>query len=475
MAGNVRRGWFLALALAALGPAVAAQEQKDDADGDWAAQLQAMQGEMQLLRADNERMQDEIDRLRVETSDNWLTETRADEIRTLVSDVLADADLRTNHLQNGLAAGWSEHFYLASPDGRFKLQLDGQIQTRFIWSYHDQRDRHRSGYEVTRSKLTLRGNVFGPDVSYLIRTDHTRNEPGLVTGLYFMQDVWIGFQLDNEWSLRAGQFKLPYNREELISSSRQMAVERSLVNENMNIGRSQGVELSFVDETAKFMLATSDGGSDNLGGFGNLLGTFPPYSNALDEDVEWAFTTRYELKAAGTWNQFTDFTSRPEEEFGLLFGLGGHFQQNESNNNPTGDRDEHRWVAGAFDVSAEWGGASAFFSIMHSYVDNGSFGQINITGVTLEGAFYMTPKVEVFARWEYGWWRFSNFDFSDLHAVTLGVNYYIDGHDLKWTTDIGFGVGKIDQNWEADIAGWRQDADSAEPQVVFRTQFQLLF
>ena len=42
--------------------------------------------------------------------DTWLTEQRADEIRGLVQDVLADADTRASLLQSGTSAGYDDGF-----------------------------------------------------------------------------------------------------------------------------------------------------------------------------------------------------------------------------------------------------------------------------------------------------------------------------------------------------------------------------
>ena len=54
-------------------------------------------------------------------------------------------------------------------------------------------------------------------------------------------------------------------------------------------------------------------------------------------------------------------------------------------------------------------------------------------------------------------------------------NYYFDGHDIKLSADIGVGIYAVESAWDSDLAGWRTDGNSAEPQVVIRTQFQLLF
>lgn len=440
-------------------------------------QLEKVMAEQRRLAEENMDLRREVEKLRAETGDNWLTERRSEEIRAMVADVLADADTRASLLQDGMMAGWNEHFFLADAAGQFKLQIEGQLQIRWIYSFHDAPDRHRHGFEVTRAQLALSGHVFNPNLTYYLRTDQTRNEPGLVTGLYFMKDAWMAYRLNNEWRIRAGQFKLPFNREELVSSARQLAVERSLVNESLNLGRSIGVELSYMGEFNKFSIAASNGGSDNIGGFGTVVGTYPPYQNWDTQDVEYALTARWETLIAGNWGQFADMTSPPGDEFGMLFGIAGHSQLGEFNGQPSFQRNETRWAAVTADLSIEWGGANLMLAGLYHYVDSGNFGHIGVPGFVVQGGVYMTPKLEFYGRWEYGWWDFANADFHDLNALTLGANYYLDGHDVKWTTDIGFGISPIDQNWDSSIAGWRQDprGQGAEPQIVFRTQFQLLF
>jgi len=132
--------------------------------------LQKMQQDMKQLRQENEGMRVEIDELRALNDKDWLTGQRAEEIRGLVADVLADADTRSNLSGDGMVAGWSEHFFLASPDGRFKLQLDGQMQFRYLFRRRENTiDRHRGGFENTRTKLTFRGHVFSRDWTYLVR------------------------------------------------------------------------------------------------------------------------------------------------------------------------------------------------------------------------------------------------------------------------------------------------------------------
>ena len=78
-----------------------------------------------------------IDQLEAKQNDNWLTEQRADEIRGLVQDVLADADTRASLLAQGMSAGYEDGFVLSSADANFLLRINGQLQTRWVYNSSD--------------------------------------------------------------------------------------------------------------------------------------------------------------------------------------------------------------------------------------------------------------------------------------------------------------------------------------------------
>jgi len=441
---------------------------------------------IQALEQDNAGLRQEVTKLRDESGDPWLTEQRAAEIRSLVTDVLADADSRSSLQASGLTAGWNDGFFLASPDGRFRLQVDGQSQIRYIINRRDRAsgtdltDRYRTGFENTRTRLTLRGHVFGPQFSYLVRGGFSREGGGTPVngevggGDFRLYDAWVRYQFDDMWSLRFGQFKLPFNREELVSSARQLAVERSLVNESMNIGRSQGIELTFQGDWLRWAFAFSDGGSDSLLGVNTIVGTQGANTPWSVRDTEYAFTTRVETLIAGQWRQFEQFTSPAGDPFGLLVGAAVHYQAGE-----WGTTDQERtWLNTTVDVSLALGGANVFGALTYTYADaRAAFGIFDIFGAVVQGGVYVAPKLELFGRLEYGHIdsRRNIVDPKDLWLVTSGVNYYFDGHDVKFTADVGFGINDVSQFWSSDIAGYRPDGNTTNPQIVIRTQFQLLF
>ena len=445
-----------------------------DTDPDVQNQLESMRQQLDAIRQENQAMKTEIDDLRAKTDSDWLTEARADEIRGLVADVLADADSRANLLQDGMMAGWSDHFFLADPYGRFKLELQGEMQIRFVYNYMDRvpffgdQDQHRNGFENSLTRLVFRGFVFSPDIEYLIRADFLRTN-----GFANLLDAWVRLHISDDWSVKIGQFKLPFNREELVSETEQLAVERSLVNEVSNLGRSQGVEFTHAHEASRFSIAYSDGA--------NRANT-----TALTFDTEYSFVARYEHMISGAWQQFSDFTSPPGDEFGMLFGIAGFAEETESTGQFSTTQTTTRRLAGTIDLSIEWGGANLFASVTQGYNDSPPQflqdpGIIHFTGIVVQGGIYVAPKWEIFARGEYGQFAGdggSTFDTSDLNLVTFGFNYYLEGHDLKWTTDFGITTEQIlgtTPGWASDIAGYRAMQPDSDVQTVFRTQFQLLF
>ena len=462
--------------------------------------IRRMADELRETREEVRTLRREVSDLRAMNGDEWLTEQRAAEIRSIVQDVLVDADTRQSLMQGLGTAGWDDGFFLASSDGRFLLELDALVQFRNIQNFQDvQSDEWRGGFEISRTELTMRGHIYNKDLTYLVRADVTRNEPGLVTGLWFLKDAWVRYHMNDDWSVRFGQFKLPFSREELVAPEYQLAVERSLINENTNLGRTQGVEITWATDHWRFSGAIGDGATDNFGGF-NLVepGGAPLNSAALVPDTEWAMTGRGEMKLAGTWEQFEDFTSRRGDPFGLLLGVGGHWQRGEHGIISPGVDAQETWWSVTADISAEFGGANLFAAGTYQYIEGGDLGntnrpqsEIEMYALMIQGGWFMTDNVEIFARLEWAQVitnirqisrqrrrrppRFRNVAFDSLTTLTAGVNWYIHGHDSKLTVDFGYTFGEVGAPFDSDLAGWRTDPDGSTGQMVLRTQYQLRF
>jgi hypothetical protein len=403
------------------------------------------------------------------SNQNWLTEQRADEIKGLVQDVLADADTRASLLQSGMTAGYDNGFILGSADGNWLLKTNFLMQQRFIWNYIDEGsdfgiDQNHYGFENTRSKFILSGHVVNPQWFYLVSIN-VGNSSSLSddeasgderTGV---GNAYLGYDYGGGWSIQMGSMKLPFLREELVDAQYQLAIERSVVNYNFTLGYSDALMLNYTGEAFRFNVAFSDGFQ-----MGSTPWTVGPTSHA-----EYAFTGRGEFKVSGNWDQFKDFTSPRGGETGILLGAAAHWEKSEFG---TGDP-EFEYVFLTGDVSMEFGGFNLFGSITWTDVDSESatVADSNPLGVVFQGGFYLAETWELYGRFE--WENYDVDDVDDLILLTIGVNKYFAGHNAVWTTDVGYAFNDVISN--NTITGWRTDAPDQDGQVVIRTQWQLLF
>lgn len=251
------------------------------------------------------------------------------------------------------------------------------------------------------------------------------------------------------------------------------------------------------------MFAYSNGGTDNLYGVLQAAGTDPTNSVYWTDSCDWAFTGRFEWKIAGRWDQFNSMTSPPGDEMAVLVGIAGHAQEGDpETGNQVNTNDANTWYGMTADITAMYGGATLFGSFYYHSTDSRSayvegannfgvptlfdIGGTHVYGFTVQGSYYVAPKWEVFGRYEYGMATINGIDEitdpqgtstldngNPFSVITLGVNWYIDGEDLKWTSDVGFALDAVDGVWWNPQAAWRASADSGE--VVFRTQLQMAF
>lgn len=405
------------------------------------------------LRAEVAALKAQVARLSAD--ENWLTEQRSEEIRGLVQDVLADADTRASLLQSGMTAGYDKGFFLASTDGNFKLNIAGTLQVRFDYNNReDSDDDNRWGFENRRTRLRFFGNVVDPTWKYFIQSDFG------TTGTLGLLDAYIKKDLENGWYALGGKFILPFSREILVSHAKPLLVERSIVHNYFSVGRAQGVMVGYKGEQFKFDAAFSDG----LGPMGGTT------AGALVYDTEYALTARAEFLAKGAWDQFKDFTSWEGEEFGFLLGGAVHWESDEYGTVAGPESETFRWT---IDGSLEFGGANLYAAVFGNHVSTDGAEDVDQYGFVVHGGVFLNEDWEIFGRYEYGDEDATGVD--DLNIISVGLNKYFSGHQIKWTTDLGYALDEVTSTFSSAGAGWQADTSGQDGQTVFRTQLQLLF
>ncbi|MFK7961764.1 MAG: hypothetical protein AB8G96_14715 [Phycisphaerales bacterium] len=386
------------------------------------------------------------------------SEARADEVRAIVAEVMADADARSSMLQSGGTAGWNNGFSLGSADGNYSLSVKGLQQFRYIHSLRDgSGDDSRGGFENQRTYLTFTGNVVDPTWIYKLQGGF--NTTG---GTFTLLDAYVAKVLDNGLILAAGQFKVPMLRESDIDEQGVQGTSRSLVTDEFDPRRTQGVALIYTSDDFKFTGGLTDGHAATGG-------QNQPWNNY---DVEYSLTGRAEWLLAGTFAQFADITSAPGADYGLMIGGAVHYQAGE---NGTTANEIDAFQA-TIDISAEWDRAN--FMAYYVYRDVKGLA-VDADAFVLQGGYYFQDDLEGYARFEYA---DNDVDADPLSIVTFGVNKYFAGNNAKFSADIGYALDSVTSFWGngalgvgGATSGWQTDAAGEDGQMVVRAQFQLAF
>jgi outer membrane murein-binding lipoprotein Lpp len=462
------------------------------------ASIDALRAELSELRAQNESLEARVDA----KDDAWLNETRTTEIRGIVQDVLADSQTRTSLQDSGAMAGYKagQGFFLSSQDGSFSMRISGQVQTRWVMSHVgddpalDGGNQYQWGFQVRRAKVRFQGNVIDKTWHYQVNGDFME---GGQAGTFNLQEAMITHDVNDNLSVTFGRYKVPFLREELVSSSNQLAVERSLVNEYFTADRAIGVDVMYKTDSWTLEGAFNNGAQTAYQGNGNLGNalTGAAYTSSANNPTKWAVQGRFQYKLSGDWSDFDSFTSSPDDENAMMIGVAGMAQQ--WNGNAAGNVQPLAQIADSSsvwgvtaDFSAKFAGFSLFGAAVYQRFEAKGAGEsrtVNPWGFVGQAGYSFTDQWEVFGRFSWANNRgLGNVAAAGIPAnnaltaeaklalLTVGVNYFINDN-VKFTADWGINMNNsLNGAWvnQADT-GWRSTAKSSE--WVLRAQLQLLF
>lgn len=439
-----------------------------------------LRSELEALKAQVKAQSGEINQLRAANGDTWLNERRAEEVKALVKEVLSDADTRASLAEGGATAGHKNgHFFLASEDGNFLLQLSGQVQFRYIWGNNDDvgpgdRESHE-GFQNRRTMIAFSGHLFDPKFTYKISILATDTEDDAVSqgdSEFAVQNAWFAYEFADGWQVKGGQFKAPFARDEMVHSSRQLAVERAQVTELFTVDYTQGVQVGYSSDMVRVMAMLHDG-SRNAN------------SDYTSSEAEFAIAARVEILVAGSWKQFEDYATWSKDKFGLLVGAAVDYENAEGETSGTAN-DILRWT---LDVSAEFPelmGLNAFAALYGTHPESreGATNEPDQFGIIVQAGLFVIPdKMDIFARWEYLDLDNNFFESTSamgssvddvLNTLTFGSNYYFHGHRAKATVDVVWYLDSTSTPLSSNTGTALLTSDE-DNEVAIRAQFQFLF
>jgi hypothetical protein len=366
----------------------------------------------------------------------------------IVDAILRDAERRSTLLANSenAAAGYDDGFFIRTGSFEFRPSLFAIFRNTTSWVEHplnpNQEEGFDNGFELRRVELEFEGTVFSPQLWYdfVWKVPSNGGEPILDEAF-----ATYGFA-DTRWALKAGQFKDHVYQEETVSSKRQLAAERSVLNELLMGGcfdRVQGVAVLYGDLNTP--LHAEGSFHDGAASF-NTPFTDSPTDSAATAD--FGMTGRLDWKLMGDWKNYRDFSARDTKDDLLVLGLGTDWTQGEFLDGADPAVGGDRYFS-ALDAQWELAGPKIgiFAALVSDYTrfnDGLADDRLN-WGTLFQTGWALNPQWELFARYDLVRLdeAFLVTQEDTVQEITAGVNYYLGrngsaGDRAKFTVDVGY-------------------------------------
>jgi phosphate-selective porin OprO/OprP len=366
---------------------------------------------------------------------------------------------------------------IQAKDSTFSMNISARMQflTSSIWSESDDSfGSPESNFLVRRARLKFKGFAYSPKLTYKLElglsnrdisgaNQFTSNAPR------YILDAYVRWNFYKNFTLQAGQGKLPGNIERVISSGDLAMVDRSILNSKFNIDRDLGVQLRHHFKLSenfivKEIFAISQGEGRNITA-GNLGGH--QYTGRIEVLPFGNFKSKGDYRGADLEREQT-----PKLLIGVVYDLNNDAVKSRSNQGSyleTTDGfyktdvntlffDTHFKYRG-FSIMAEYADRDADDPVAKNSDDSLTGDVVNIGNATnFQMGYVMPSNLSVTG-------RYTNINFDSIVTsnnkitqYTLGLSKYVAKHKLKVQTDITY-----------------EDSVSSNDKLVYRLQFDLHF
>ena len=498
------------------------------ADGsDVAAELQALKARIaELEKKENE---------------NWLTAERSSQIKELVQEVIADSRKRGQFADGDLQAGYKDGFFIQTADQNFKLVVGGYVQVRYEYAMHHAshtggpsamntapfpqgNQQNASGFDIRRARIGFSGNAFSKDIFFKLEgdfysgsevatVDYNKSTGSSTSGNFAVTDAYLGYRFTDMLKLRAGSFKVPFTKAELIADSTLALMERPEVNSPFDSVRSIGFSVfgDIVPNQLAYEVNANNGANSQTFRRDDTASTVATSKGAsnyttnpnFNLDNRLGFYSRLNWSPTGSVTEIMAGESdlrKDNADFIWMLGAAGGY---ESQNANTGVFDQNTAVVQGMGTNDKAGYTSNYVlngDIYRATIDWSAkyrgwafntaayFQQINanpVSGTASTSLPYGTSKASFFQHGYYGQVGYmiipqklellgragvllEEGDPNLAEFYTLGATYYLFGNNAKIQTDLTYTP-------EAPYTDAAASLIQNTHEVAFRVQLQLKF
>ncbi|MBT5060458.1 MAG: hypothetical protein HOM68_28195, partial [Gemmatimonadetes bacterium] len=192
-------------------------------------------------------------------------------------------------------------------------------------------------------------------------------------------------------------------------------------------------------------------------------------SGATTDPAEYAVTVRAQSNLAGEWGQMKDLVARGDD-FAAFVSGAVHIESQE------GDGADEL-LAWTVDGIVKTGNLSLMGALIGASGDTDDRSQL---GILAQAGFSLSPQLQPYVRLD----QIDDDAADAVTAVTAGLNYYLNKHSAKFTTDVVYvlepqnpsGVpGLNGGEFSSGIGLSSAQLNGDDPQIAIRAQLQLLF
>jgi phosphate-selective porin OprO and OprP len=326
---------------------------------------------------------------------------------------------------------------IASEDGDFSIRIRARLQLRETFTLH-QDDGWENVIEPRRARLSFNGNVFSPDIIYKLQLGFGSTENVDQGGVAPLLDAWAGSTHLRDLNVKVGQLLVPFDRARQVSSAENQLVDRSLVVNELGIGRDVGLTLSSTELFGAEWLSYAVG---VFNGEGRQPTTSAPPG--------LLYAGRVQVSPLGQFDDDVEGDLKRHKKPKLAIGVGAAFNDRAIHERSTGGgryEQPFSYTHGAADAMFKWHGFSLMGEAIYrqalerSHAVPGAPTEViersrNAWGWFVQAGMMLTSQVEVASRYGELYSIVGAVAPQDRRELGGGASFYFRGHALKLQAD----------------------------------------
>ncbi|MDP6925061.1 MAG: porin [Candidatus Scalindua sp.] len=386
-----------------------------------------------------------------------------------------------SEIMQGPKLSYKRGFFFETQDENFSMLINGRIQFRY--SYEDRDNVHDSdeqeddsSFRIRRARLKFSGNAY-KHFKYKIELALASTGTADSSKAMELLDFWASWNKNRALSVQFGQWKVPWNRQRVVSSQNLQLIDRASSQDEFTMDRQIGAMLhgKLFNKKFEYYAGAFNGNSRNQSSNGNnemlYIGRvswnpFGAYGKGIGEvesDISFSKKPIGHLSAAIAYDGAADREKFNSTTIDLDPPVGTGITLKEVDK--TSVVVEYGLKYRGFSTSAEayW---RRFDDIRANNINAIGSGVIIDRGFFVQGGYFLLPKTLEVAG------RYSLIDFDDerdedaVRETTLGVSWFInETHDNKLQFDW------VRQDNELPNSVSRSD----DIDNTYRLQYQLAF